>query len=233
MIHFDHICLAARNVYEATFRLSAETGLGNYDGGFFPKYGLGHKVVPLAQDIYIEVESVVDHMELRNGNPVAALYARQTEEGDRFLGWCLRADTMEEMERFAAHHGTTVDTKTLGADTARQMMNGNRGLALQTPSALVAWPQGKPNLYYKPPGSAHPAAHPVEPGTGRREGRGLAWIEIGEARGELVAWLGDLVDPDSFPFEVRYNGMAPGLHAVGVKTSDGVIEIRRLPPKQG
>ena len=231
MIHFDHICLAARNVYEATFRLSRETGLGNYDGGFFPKYGLGHKVIPLAKDIYIEVESVVDHMELRNNNPVAKLYEEQTLEGDRFLGWCLRADTMDEMERFAAHHGSTVDTRTLGQDTARQMMNGNRGLALQTPSALVAWPKGKCNLYYKPPGITHPADHPVEPGTGTRVGQGLAWIEVGETRQALVDWLGDLVDPDNFPFEVRYNGKAAGLHAVGVKTSDGLIEIRRAPPK--
>ena len=227
MIHFDHICLVAQNVYEATFRMSKETGLGNYDGGFFPKYGLGHKVIPLADDIFIEVESVVDHMALRNGNPVAKLYEAQTMEGDRFLGWCLRADTMEEMHKFAAHHGVTVDEKTLSVDTARQMMNGNRGVALQTPSALSAWPQGKPNLYFKPPGSVHAASLPVEPGTGRVKGQGLAWIEVGESEKELSAWLGDLVAPSSFPFQVRYNGKSSGLHALGVKTSAGIVEIRR------
>lgn len=231
MVSFDHVCLVCPNVYEGTFRLSRETGIGNYDGGFFPTYGLGHKVVSLAPDIYIEVEGVVDHRALKDGNPVAKLYEAQTMDGDRFLGWCLRTDSMDEMRAFAAHHGTVVDEKTLSPASARQMMNGQRGISLQTPSALTAWPKGKPNLYYKPPGSPHPAAAPPEPGTGSVVGRGLAWIEIGQTRDELAAWLGDLVSPEAFPFEIRYNGLSSGLHALGVETSAGLVEIRRAPPK--
>jgi len=231
MIHFDHVCLAAQNVYEATFRLSKETGIGNYDGGFFPLYGLGHKVVPLASDIFIEVESVVDHMALRNGNPVAKLYEEKTLEGDCFLGWCLRADTMEEMETFAAHHNVTVDAKTLGEDTARQMMNGRRGLAIQVPSALSSWPKGMPNLYFKPDLNDHPARFPVEPGTGSNKGQGVQWIEVGQSESELANWLGPLVKPTELNVEIRYNGGTPGLYALGVKTTNGAIEIRRAPVK--
>ncbi|MDR5785319.1 VOC family protein [Caballeronia sp. LP003] len=230
MVELDHICLAAQNVYEATFRLSQETGFGNYDGGFFPLYGLGHKVVPLSPDVYIEVEGIVDYVQLYDANPVTKLYERVTLAGDCFLGLCFRASTMEEMECFAAHQGTTVDTKTLNVDTARQMMNGNRGLAIQVPSALKAWPEGMPNLYFKPDLSNHPASMPVEKGTGRSTPGGVEWIEIGADENQLSSWFGDVVKPADLNVEIRYNGLSPGLYAMGVKSDSGLIEIRRRPP---
>jgi hypothetical protein len=229
MIHFDHVCMATPNVYEATFRMSRETGLGNYDGGFFPLYGVGHRVVPLAPDVYIEIESVVDPRMLRQGVPFTAFMDRQAQDGDRFIGWCLRADTREELDAFAAHHGTVVDEHTTGRDAGRQMMNGTRGFALQTPSALTAWPAGKPNLYYKPMAGAHAASLPVVPGSGNATGRGLAWIEIGESESALKRWLGDIASPSDFPFEIRYNGGSAGLYAMGVDTDRGLKEIRRSP----
>jgi hypothetical protein len=227
MIHFDHVCMAAPNVYESTYRLSQETGLGNYDGGFFPLYGIGHRVVPLAPDIYIEVESLIDRRPLAQGQPLAAFMDRQTREGDRFVGWCLRSDTLEELEAFAAHHGTVVDHATTGKNAGRQMMDGSRGFALQAPSATTAWPIGKPNLYFKPGNGAHAGSLPVVPGSGRVTGRGLEWIEIGEDHDAFAAWLGDVARPSGFPFEVRYNGGAAGLYAMGVRSDEGVIEIRR------
>lgn len=227
MIHIDHLCLATPNVYESTFRLSQETGLGNYDGGFFPLYGVGHRVVPLAPDVYIELESIVDQRKLRDGVPFTAFMARQTQAGERFIGWCLRADTRDELDAFAAHHRTTVDERTTGKDAGRQMMNGTRGFALQTPSALTAWPSGKPNLYFKPDAGTHAASLPVVPGSGTTHGRGIAWIEIGESETALAAWLGDVASPRGFPFEIRYNGGPAGFYAVGVDTDQGVKEIRR------
>lgn len=228
MIHFDHVCMAAPNVYESTFRLSNETGIGNYDGGFFPLYGIGHRVVPLAPDIYIEVESVIDSRALKRGEPLAVFIDRQARDGDRFIGWCLRCDTLEELEAFAAHHATRVDPETTGKAAGRQMMNGSRGFALQTPSAMVAWPAGKPNLYFKPGAdAAHAGSLPVVPGSGDVQGRGLAWIEIGETQAALAAWLGDVASPSDFPFEIRYNAGPAGFYAMGVQTDRGVIEIRR------
>lgn len=227
MISFDHVCLAAQNVYEATFRLSRVTGIGNYDGGWFPLFGLGHKVVSLADDIYIEVEGIVDHMVLKSGHPHAKFFEEQTLTGDRFVAWCLRTDSMEELERFAAHHGTVVDTNTLSPESARQMMNGRRGTGVQAPRAMSAWPIGKPNLYYKADLSGHAASLPPEPGTGTVRGQGLEWIEVGETESELTQWLGGLIHPSKFPFEVRYNGRTSGLYALGVKTDAGSVTIRR------
>lgn len=231
MIHFDHVCLAAQNVYEATFRLSRETGFGNYDGGFFPLYGIGHKVVPLAPDIYIEVEGIVDHTVLKRGQPLASFFEQQTREGDCFVGWCLRTDSLDELKAFAKHHNTVVDESTTGKDAGRQMMNGNRGFALQTPSALTAWPIGKPNLYFKPGNGPHTASLPTEPGTGSVQGQGLNWIEIGEDEAALAAWLGEIGRPSDFPFEIRYNQKSSGLYAMGVKTGDGERVIRRAAVK--
>lgn len=227
MIHFDHVCLATPNVYEATFRMSRETGLGNYDGGFFPLYGLGHRVVPLTPDVYIELESIVDPRMLKQGVPLTAFMDRQTREGDRFVGWCLRADTRAELDAFAAHHRTVVDETTTGKDAGRQMMDGTRGFALQAPSALTAWPAGKPNLYFKPGATTHAGSMPVVPGSGANTGRSVAWIEIGESESALARWLGEVASPSDFPFEIRYNGGPAGFYAVGVDTTDGLKEIRR------
>ena len=233
MIHFDHVCMASPNVYESTFRLSQETGLGNYDGGFFPMYGIGHRVIPLAPDIYIEVESVIDQRPVRQGQPLAVFMDHQARAGDCFLGWCLRSDTLDELEAFAAHHGTTVDPNTTGKTFGRQMMDGSRGFALQAPSATVAWPMGKPNLYFKPGDGPHTASLPVVPGSGSVVGRGLAWIEIGESRSAFQAWLGDVASPSDFPFEIRYNGGTPGLYGLGVLTDQGVVDIRKPPVRIG
>ncbi|MCU4121127.1 hypothetical protein [Variovorax sp. N23] len=52
------------------------------------------------------------------GQPLAVFMERQTRDGDRFVGWCLRCDTLEELEAFAAHHGTTVDPNTTGTAAA-------------------------------------------------------------------------------------------------------------------
>jgi len=229
MIHFDHVCMAGPNVYESTFRLSQETGLGNYDGGFFPNYGLGHRVVPLAPDIYIEVEGLVDQRPVRQGQPLAVFMERQTRDGDRFVGWCLRCDTLEELEAFAAHHRTTVDPNTTGRELGRQMMDGSRGFALQAPSATTTWPTGMPNMYFKPGGGVHAASLPVVPGSGSVRPKGLAWIEIGGSRSDLAAWLGDVGTPADFPFDVRYNGGSAGLYGMGVDTDRGTVEIRRPP----
>lgn len=190
-------------------------------------YGIGHRVVPLAPDIYIEVESLIDRRPLKDGQPLAMFMDRQTRDGDRFVGWCLRSDTLEELEAFAAHHGTAVDHATTGKNAGRQMMDGSRGFALQAPSATSAWPMGKPNLYFKPGTGTHAGSLPVVPGSGRVVGQGLEWIEIGEDQDAFAAWLGDVARPSDFPFDIRYNGRTPGLYAMGVRSDQGVIEIRR------
>ena len=233
MIHFDHVCMAAPNVYESTFTLSQETGLGNYDGGFFPLYGIGHRVVPLADDIYIEVESVIDQRFVQQGQPLATFMSQQAQEADCFLGWCLRSDTLEELQIFAAHHGVEIDENTTGKNAGRQMMNGTRGFALQAPSAMSTWPIGKPNMYFKPGGGTHNGSLPVVEGSGTVKGTGLAWIEIGESEDAFAAWLGEVAKPADFPFEIRYNGDTSGLYAMGVNTSGGLREIRRASVRHG
>lgn len=61
MIELDHIAICGKNHYETTIRLSRGTGLGNCNEGYFPKYPLGQFVIPPRDNIYFEIEGLVDH----------------------------------------------------------------------------------------------------------------------------------------------------------------------------
>ena len=53
---------------------------------------------------------------------------------------------------------------------------------------------------------------------------GIAWIEFGGTEQEMTKWLG--IPAADFPF--RFNGGAPGIHAVAVKTDSREIVVRRI-----
>lgn len=232
MIALDHIALWSRNHYRSTYDLSRETGLGNFDGGFFPAHGIGQKIVPLGGHIYLEIEGVIDFDVLAEGSWITEAIARSTGdgEGDCFMGWCLGSDSLDEIEAFAAHRGITPQRGIAGG---KFRMTGptDAGDVILTPSVQQSWGVGKPNMYLVPDFSGKSAAMVAQPGTGDVIPQGVAWIEIGGTRHELVDWLGPVFDATEAAIDIRYNGGPPGLHALAVDTSDGERLIRRRPSR--
>ena len=101
MLHLDHYDMIAQNMYETTFKISQETGLGNYDGGWFPKMGVGAKMIPFGCDQFLEVAGFVDtemFKQLGGTYPFAKWLAHR----QAFFLWSLRTDSMEELEELAA-----------------------------------------------------------------------------------------------------------------------------------
>ena len=230
MIALDHIALWTRNNYRSTYELSRETGLGSYDGGFLPGHGIGQKIVPLGGDVFIEVEGIIDFDVYRAGSFITDAIARNTVEGDCFMAWCLRSDSLEDLEAFAEHRGTEVQGGITGGLITMTGATGADDMAI-TPSVPESWLFGKPNMYHEPDLTDHMGSRGAQDGTGSVTGQGVAWIEIGGSRDDLRDWLGPVFTATEDAVDIRYNGGRSGLHAVGVNTSDGEREIRRQPPR--
>lgn len=230
MIALDHIALWTRNHYRHAYELSRETGLGSFDGGFFPVHGIAQKIVPLGGDVYLEVEGIVDFDVFSTGSWITEAIARNTAEGGCFMGWCLRSDSLDEMQSFADYRGVELQHGIAGG---YQLMNRPPATdrMVLTPPVQQSWAIGKPNIYYELDLSEHYGRMPVQPGTGSTVGQGVAWIEIGGTRENLADWLGPVFEATEAALEIRFNGGRSGLHAVGVNTTAGERQIRRQPPR--
>lgn len=231
MIALDHIALWTRNHYRHAYELSQESGLGSFDGGFFPVHGLAQKIVPLGGDVYIEVEGIVDLDVFIGGSWIRETLERNTVDGACFMGWCLRSDSFGDLEALATYRGVEVQQ---GISGGYQVMTTPpaTGMLLLTPPVRQSWGLGKPNMYYEPDLSAHYGRQSALPGTGPVVGHGVSWIEIGGTREELADWLGPVFAETEAAIDIRYNGGRSGLHAVGVNTSAGEKVIRRQPPRE-
>jgi Glyoxalase-like domain len=217
MIEIDHICLGVQNVYEGAHRLRDETGLGNYDGGWFPMSGLANRIVPLGDHTYIEVEAVVDAHKIADPSSTACWFHDQVKDGDVYIGWCARTDSMAELEAVAKRLNVEVITTML-----KRTPDGAQIGAPRAPAAVTAWKAGVPNFFFFPDMTRHGSQKPVT-GPGRTIPRGLAWMEVGGSAEEMSDWLGQRADT----LALRFNGDVPGLYAVAVKTDTGEIVIRR------
>lgn len=224
MISFDHVAVWSRNHYRTTVEITNETGLPSRDGGYFPEFGLGQKYIPIADDIYIEVEGPIDlDIILRGDDPTVELLLKQTRDGDCFMGWCLRTDSLEELERFAAHHRAKVLEAIPGGKID---MSGESPSVRHSPGAMQSWPVGRPNLYYTPDLSKHACAIPASRWTGSADPKGLLAIEIGGTEQDLIDWFGDIFHPRDFPFGIIYNNKEHGLYAMTLDTTEGEKVLR-------
>jgi hypothetical protein len=211
------VCIGAQNYFEAAYRLREETGLESYDGGWF-RSGIGNRIVPLGNDQYVEIESVIDPV-MAEGHAIARYIADSVSlnGGDALVGWCVRTDTLDELERVGARLG--LDVRLV---RNRVRPDGSEVEYYTVPLSIDVWPKGLPSFLFWPVAEEHPgrgyAAHRVTP-------RGIAWVEVGGAENELRDWLG----PEGASLHVRFAGGAPGVRAVGIATGGPEIVVRRHP----
>ncbi len=109
----------------------------------------------------------------------------------------------------------------------RTRPDGSSPVAMRVPETMKCWNMGLPNLFYIPDLSPHPSRLPIT-GPGVKP-HGIAWMEVGGSEKAMSDWLG--IPATSLP--LRFNGKAPGLYAVAVKTERGeaVIRLRSINEK--
>jgi hypothetical protein len=218
----NHVSMGARNLYETAHNLRAETGLGFYDGGF--NGALGSKIFPLGAGAYLIVEGVVEPLALEDASNAAARQMHQSvADGDVFRGFCVRALTMTDLQAVAARHGWPAPV--LNRNVGRIRNDGSRQLAAGVPPVAEAWPRGLPNFNFFPEPETHPSGQPVIAAAGLVQPLGIAWLEVGGSKADMDAWVG----PGAQALPLRFNGRAPGVYALAVKTAAKEIVITGRP----
>lgn len=212
----DHFCLGTPNMFWTAKRLRDRTGLGAYDGGWFPRTGVGMRVVPLPElDQYIEIESVIEFDRAKK-SPFAMWFHDATRE-EALVGWTIRVETMAELEelskRYQAPIGHFVGLRVMPDDSLISVYG-----VVDTP---VVWPKGLPNfICWDRKDVIHPAGRPANHTS--KPGK-IAWVEFGDEDHRLRDWLGD--DLKQLP-EIRIVQKGIGLKAAGVEIGGKVVEIR-------
>ena len=218
MFHLDHMALGVSDFDDGVRRLAEHTGLGNYEGGVMPG-GVRVWIFPLGGDVYLEVVSAPTAASV-----LASWFQRATRDGaDRWMFWCLRADTQDELEQVASRLGSQVQVL-----PGRNEPDGTQRVITSTPAGELmwrTWQQGLPNWYYREDPAKHPARREV---SGERIAAGVAWLEVAGDRDQFR----DHIGADTFDrLPLRFVHGEPGLHAVAVRTTDGEeIVIRHAPP---
>jgi hypothetical protein len=225
--HFriSHIILQTRNVYEAAFRLRAETGLGFYDGGFLDTTAT--KIFPLGAGAYIQMTGSVDPFAALDPEraPAVKRAMENLKGGDRFSNLMLEPEGIEDMDEVAKARGEKVTDNRPGGNVpvgGRLQVNGLR-VHTASITAMKPLPKGTPGLNYFYDKAGHPSGQPVEPFPGLVRPLGVAWIEMGASEAEVSKAIGFSVE--HLPF--RYNGKAPGIYSFAVKSEKGEIVVKR------
>ena len=218
----DHIHLGCANVYTTAFELMNTTKLGHYDGGFTRDITIGQKTMPLGGGVYLEIESLVDPFATTDPSRRPWWYARAVAlKSAVFSGLSLRVKSMDELTELAKRHGGTARLNVRTPSDGPQVKFWEAPVGASDP-----WQGGKPtwccweNRLY-----AHPSGQPVVNAPGLVQPAGVTWIEMGGTKSDMQAWLGQ--NPDDL--KMKFNGKAPGVYAVGIKSDSGDVEIRRPP----
>ena len=220
----DHIHMGSANVYTSSFKMMNEMKIGYYDGGFMSSITVGHRAFPLGGGNYIEVEALIDPFATTDEAKWPWWYKKALQaKTEVFSGLCLRVDTMEELRDIARRHGGIVNTR----PASRIRPDGPQVVSFSAPggpNVRNPWETGMPNWYcFEDRLYCHPSGQPCVPAYGLVEPKGVAWLEMGGTEENMAKWLGQ---PPS-TLNMRFNGKANGLYAIGINTDVGVVELRR------
>jgi hypothetical protein len=212
-MRLDHVSYAAGpdGLRGTADRLGALLGETFVDGGLHPRFGTRNMVLPLAERMYVEVVSVLDHP-ASDKAPFGQAVRARSAAGGGWLGWVVSVDDIGEVER------------RLG----RESVQGNRhrpdGLELRWRQIGVKGLQSDPQLPFFVQWQCPPEQHPGAVSSGRVR---LSALEIAGDPGRVGDWLGTSV---AGPLEgVAVDWVAPhgtpGVVAAQFETPLGLIRI--------
>ncbi len=212
-MHVDHLVFAAghEGLLATAERLSAALGEPSRDGGFHPRFGTRNRLIPLADDRYIEIVEVLEHP-VADKAPFGQVVRARSEAGGGWLGWAISVDDLSGFER------------RLG----REAVDGSRhfpdGRLLEWKQIGIRGTQADPQLPFFIKWISEESVLPKAlPGS-----VDLIRLEIAGDHKRLEDWLGcasNMIGDLDFEIEWMAPHGTPGIVAAHFRTAAGEVRI--------
>ena len=211
-MRLDHVSYAVshQELADAVQRFGADLGAAFSDGGRHPRFGTQNFVMPLQNNMYIELVAALDHPAADQA-PFGRAVRQRAEQGDGWLGWVVAVDDISPLE----------------TRIGREAVQGHRrrpdGYDLQWRQIgvldLIADPQLPFFIEWISPREEHPSRN--------ANGIRITRIEIAGDPDVISEWLGE---PSSHPLDdidVVWvdDPELSGVVAVTFDTPNGVVRI--------
>lgn len=212
-MHVDHLVFAAgpEGLRGTADRLSAALGEESRDGGFHPRFGTRNRLIPLADDRYIEIVEVLEHPVAEKA-PFGQVVRARSEAGGGWLGWAISVDDLSGVERRLGREAVDGSRHFPDGRLLEWKQIGVRGtMADPQLPFFIKWTSDESVLPKALDGSVQ-----------------LIRLEIAGDRSRLEEWLGcraDMIGDLDFEIEwIAPNGQ-PGIVAAHFRTTHGKVRI--------
>ena len=211
-MHVDHLTFAAGSAGLAAEaeRLGDLVGERFRDGGVHPRFGTRSRILPLADDRYVEVVEVLEHPVAAKA-PFGQAVRERSEMGGGWMGWCIAVDDLGPIEQRLRREAVPGSRTFPDGRQLEWHQIGVKGL-LSDPQLpfFLAWDSG-------------PDLRPSALGGTIR----LAEIEIAGVRERVEEWLGTPVGEMFDGVRISFGSPhgQPGIAAAVFETSKGDVRI--------
>jgi hypothetical protein len=212
-MRLDHVSYAAgpEGLDGTAERIGTLLGEPFLDGGIHPRFGTRNKVLPLADQMYVEVVAVLDHP-ASDKAPFGQAVRARSAAGGGWLAWVLAVDDIAAVE----------------ARLGFEAVPGNRyrpdGLELRWRQVGVPGLQADPQLPFFVQWQTPAEHHPGAAGSGKVR---LSALEIAGDRGRVEAWLGSPLAGPLEDVDVQWVDPegSPGVVAAHFETVNGLVRV--------
>ncbi len=212
-MHIDHLSYAAapEGLARTSRRLGAQLGEGFCDGGVHPRFGTRATVLPLADQRYLEIVTVLDHP-ASDKMPFGQVVRARSLGGGGWLGWVVAVEDIAVVE------------DRLG----RQAIQGSRhrpdGVDLRWKQLCVMGSQEDVQLPYVVQWQVEPDQHPSARASGQVR---LQALEIAGDPSRLGEWLSEPAVSEREGLSIQWvaPNAAPGLVAAHFVTPGGEVRL--------
>jgi hypothetical protein len=212
-MRLDHLSYAAGpdGLASTAQRLGGLLGGSFLDGGIHPRFGTRNVILPLRDQVYLEIVEVLDHP-ASDKAPFGQAVRARSALGGGWLGWVVAVDDI-----------TTVETR-LGraaADGYRHRPDGKELLWKQIGvNGLISDPQLPFFVQWQSPREDHPSA-------GATGEYSIDALEIAGDPHRVSEWLGQSVEAPLEDVKVEWVAPhgTPGVVAAQFQTPNGLVRI--------
>ena len=212
-MRLDHLSYAVGpdGLEGTTSRLSVLLGESFLDGGVHPRFGTKNRILPLRNNVYVEIVAVLDHP-ASDKVPFGQAVRDRSAAGGGWLGWVVAVDDIQPVEKRLGRHAVQGNRHRPDGFDLRWKQIGVKGL------------QADPQLPFVVQWEVHDDDHPSAGATGDVT---LAALEIAGDPVRVEDWLGESALDALSDVDVQWVAPhgTPGIIAAHFHTADGNVRI--------